>query len=529
MNSIPQPLSAMRAISLLSVLLAGAWSGAAQTNVPDSDLTNYNIGTIEATMTVPATNAPGVRQITLQDCLQMALKNNLDLQINRYNPAIALYALNAAYAGYDPSLFLSGQHDHTETGTRYTPYGVVLGSKTDDNSYSGSLGGLLPFGTTYTLQGNAIGTTGSFGGTNGFNSGSAATSIQLDQPLLKNFWIDSTRLNIRVAKNRLKYTELGLKQQIMVTATAVEQAYDDLIYNRENVVVQQKAVELADRLVLENRKRLEVGTLAPLDLQSAESQAASSRAALIAAKSQLDTQERALKALITDQFSQWQATMLVPAGSLTAPKQALDVQDSWSKGLTMRPDYLQAKLDVERAGIQLKYDRNQLFPQLDAFGTYGLNGTGNNINSSLDSISERNQPFYTVGGKISIPLSNIAARNAYKSTKATLQQVVLTLKKLEQVIMVTIDNDIGTIQANYDQVQATRAAREYAEAALAAEQLKLENGKSTTYTVLQMQRDLTTARGNEIQALDVYNKSLTQLSLDEGSTLDRLGIDLEVK
>ena len=151
------------------------------------------------------------------------------------------------------------------------------------------------------------------------------------------------------------------------------------------------------------------------------------------------------------------------------------------------------------------------------------------MNDSISAVGDLNQPFYTAGAKITVPLSNVAARNAYKTGKAAMQQVILQLKKLEQAIMITIDNDIGTVQANYDQVQATRAAREYAEAALSAEQLKLENGKSTTYTVLQMQRDLTTARGNEIQALDVYNKSLSQLSLDEGSTLERLGINLETR
>jgi HAE1 family hydrophobic/amphiphilic exporter-1 len=95
--------------------------------------------------------------------------------------------------------------------------------------------------------------------------------------------------------------------------------------------------------------------------------------------------------------------------------------------------------------------------------------------------------------------------------------------------MTTIDNDIQQAQSSYQQVAATRAAREYAAAALDAEQKKLESGKSTTYTVLQMQRDLTTARGNEIQALDNYNKALSQLSLDEGSTLQRLSINIEVK
>ena len=530
MNLIQQPACTMRVLSVLSILAATVLAAVAQTNTTEYPAPGAGLESAAMAPTAPTNGAAKVREVSLQDCLQLALQHNLDLQIDRYNPQIAMLALNAAYGGYDPTLFLSGEHDHSETGTRYTSSGgLVAGSKTDANNFSGNLGGMLPWGTTYTLQGNAIDTYGSFttGPANSFNNSSASAGIQLAQPLLKNFWIDSTRLNIKVAKNRLKYSELGLQFQIMQIATTVEQAYYDLIYSRENVLVQQKAVELAERLVMENRKRLEVGTLAPLE--SAEAQAASSKASLIAARNQLGTQERALKLLITDQFRMWQPISLVPSGTLNAPRQVFDLQESWTKGLTQRPDLLQAKLDVEQAGIQLKYDRNQLFPQLDAFGSYGYNGTGLEFSDSLYDVQQRNQPFYTYGGRLTFPLSNTSARNAYKSSKATAQQVVLSLKRLEQNIMVTIDNDIQTIQANYDQVEATRAARQYAEAALSAEQLKLENGKSTTYTVLQMQRDLTSARGNEIQALDVYNKSLSQLSLDEGSTLQRLDINLETK
>ena len=106
---------------------------------------------------------------------------------------------------------------------------------------------------------------------------------------------------------------------------------------------------------------------------------------------------------------------------------------------------------------------------------------------------------------------------------------MLNLKKIEQSIMIAIDNDITQAKSSYQQVAATRAAREYAAEALDAEQKRLQNGKSTTYTVLQMQRDLTTTRGNEIQALANYNKILAQLSLDEGTTLQRLGINVELK
>ncbi len=362
-----------------------------------------------------------------------------------------------------------------------------------------------------------------------FENSVGSVGINVTQPLLKNFWIDSTRLNIRVAKNRLKYSEQNLRLQIMTTVTTLEKAYYDLIYNQENVGVQQKALEAAQRLVVENRKKVEVGSLAPLDLESAEAQAASSEAALIAAKSNLDVQQNTIKQLITGQYSQWADTTVASSATLSAPRQFFSRQDSWSKGLSQRPELVQAKLDVEKAGIQLKYDKNQLLPELDVFGTYGYNGSGTEFSGALNDIARTDRPFYTYGAKLSVPLARTAARNGYRADKAVMEQTVLKLKKMERDIMFNIDNDLRQAQSSYEQVAALRKAREFAESDLAAEQKKLESGKSTTYTVLLKQRDLTTARGNEIQALATYNKNLSQLSLDEASTFDRLNINLQVK
>jgi outer membrane protein TolC len=540
MNPIHQPSCTMRLKSIFLAFLAMATSGLAQTTNTSNDVgMDYAAVDTNAAAAVPRT----VRELSLQDCIELALRENLDLQIERTKPQVQLYSLRSYYGGYDPTITLSGQHDHSETAAT----GTSGASTYDDNQVSGGINGLLPWGTAYGV-GSSPGAFGGFGpltdatgrssafGTNVFQTNSAPTGgasgsvgVSASQSLLKNFWIDNTRLNIRVAKNRLKYSELGLKWQIIQTATTLEQAYYDLIYDREYVVVQQKAVELAERLVSENKKKLEVGALAPLDLESAEAQAAQNRADLIKARSQLATQERKLKQLLTDKFPTWADIDLVPSGKLTDAHHVFDRQESWKKGLTERPDLLQSRLDVEKQGITLKYDKNQLFPELDVFGSYGYYGDGREYSDVLYQIQQRTQPYYTFGGKLSIPLANTSARNTYKSDKVTLQQLLLTLKKAEQSIMVNIDNDIGSSQSDYEQVLATRAARQYAESALNAEQTKLQNGKSTVYTVLQMQRDLTTARGNEIQALDTYNQSLSTLSQDEGSTLERLGIDVQAK
>ena len=519
-------------MKLLGILLVAAGAVTATFAQPNSpaDSAATNAATQTYAPAAEQTNAPtSVRQLSLQDCIRLTLQNNLDLQIDRYQAIIPLYALRGAYGAYDPSLFISGQHNHSESaGSTQIIGGTFVqgsGSIYDENSFSSSLAGVLPWGTTYSLNGSATDTYG-----NNFpETSSGAASFALDQPLLKNFWVDSSRLNIRVAKNRLKYSEQTLRLQIMQTVTRAEQAYYDLIFDRENVLVQEKAVELAMRLVMENKKKVEVGAMAPLDEQQAESQAATSQAALIAARSTLAVQEATLKQLLTSQYSQWSDVSLVPTEALDAPRQFFSLQDSWSKGLTTRPEIVQAKLDLEKAGIQLKFDYNQLFPQLDVFGGLGYNGSSREFSDALYDVQQTKLPFYNYGGKITIPLANVTARNAYRSDKVLRDAVILSVKKMERDIMYAIDTDISQARSSYEQVGATRAAREYAAAALDAEQKKLDSGKSTTYTVLQMQRDLTTARGSEIQALDTYKKSLSQLSVDEGTTLERLHLNVEVK
>jgi outer membrane protein TolC len=349
------------------------------------------------------------------------------------------------------------------------------------------------------------------------------------QPLLKNFWIDGTRHNIAVSKNRLQYSELGLKARIIDTVTRVELAYYDLCFAHESVKVQKKALELAQQLLAENRKRVEVGALAPLDEKQSEAAVAARQADVMSAERNLDFLENSLKQLLSDDFAAWSGQRLEPQYGLTAERQFFNLQDSWTRGLTQRPEYLQAQLDVEQSGLQLKYDRNQLYPQLDAFGTFGYNGSGDVFDDAFQEVSDRDRPFWAFGGRMVIPLGNGQARNRYKSTQAGQEQTLLGMKLLEQDIMIQIDNAIKLAQANYERIGATREAREYAEAALAAEQKKLENGKSTSFIVLQLQRDLTAAQSDEISALVQYKRSLASLAQAEGSTLERQNIELNVK
>jgi outer membrane protein TolC len=256
---------------------------------------------------------------------------------------------------------------------------------------------------------------------------------------------------------------------------------------------------------------------------------AQNQANLIAAQSTLDTDQNALKNLLTDDYSKWYDVDIQPTATMGALQQQIDLQDSWSKGLAERPDLLQAKLNVEQQGIQLKYYRNQLFPELDLTGSYGFNGAGTEYRGTFNQFNQGNSPFYTYGAALTVPLSNVGPRNQYKSTKATLQQILLQLKQLEQNIMVDIDNAVKQVESDYQSVQATRQARIYAEAALDAEQKTYGVGKATTFEVLTYQNNLTTARSAEIRALANYNEALATLAQQEGTILEQYNINLEAK
>ncbi len=186
-------------------------------------------------------------------------------------------------------------------------------------------------------------------------------------------------------------------------------------------------------------------------------------------------------------------------------------------------------MSLEKQAYTVRFARNQLFSQLDVIGSVGYGASSSSLNGYLGQLRARDNPFYSIGGQMTIPLENTGARNSLRAAKATREQIELQLKQVQQNVLITIENDIATANTRFQQVDATREARIYAEAALSAEQKKLESGKSTSFVVLQLTKDLTAARSAEISALANYNDALAQLSLDEGSTLERRRITLEMK
>jgi len=461
----------------------------------------------------------------------MALEHNFDVQISRKNPEIDVYGLNSSYGAYDPAFRMTQSEGfNSRPGAFSASTGLTApSSQVTSDVYSPAIVGGIPTGATYSIgsvnspllvrnSGNLIA---------GYQYATSA-GISVTQPLLKNMWTDLTRETIELNKRTLVIDELGFTFQLITSVSAVETAYYELIFSLENVKVQQRALEVAEQLLAENKKRVEVGALAPLDEKQAESQVAASRASLLDAVRGVASAQNALKTLITDDYSTLHETSIVPTETLVAVPESLNLQDCWRTAFTARPDLQQQRQKVEKQNVVLRFTHNQLFPQLDLNATYGQNGLGTSLDSGFSGLQSGKNQFYSYQLTLTIPFSNLAARNTHKQNVALKEQLVLQLKQYEQFVLVDVDNAVETVRSTFQKVEATRDARVYAEDALAAERKKLENGKSTSFVVLQLLSNLTTARSNEIRALADYNEALTTLSQKEGTTLERHKLTVQV-
>jgi outer membrane protein TolC len=208
---------------------------------------------------------------------------------------------------------------------------------------------------------------------------------------------------------------------------------------------------------------------------------------------------------------------------------AADVDESTRTALEMRADYLSLKHALEKQNITVQFNRNQLWPEIDLQGSYGLNGGGRTFNRYGDSLTSGDNPVWSIGVALTVPLGNRAARANYHIARLDADQALLSLKSLEQDIIVQVDNAVGHVETNLKSVEAARAATRLAQESLDAEKKKLLAGTSTTFLVLQAQSQLAAARSAEIRAEADYSESIVALDLAEGTILDKNSIVLDEK
>ena len=362
---------------------------------------------------------------------------------------------------------------------------------------------------------------------NPFDTSTGSASVTLTQPLLKGFKTDSVRYQVAVARKQSAEAAAQLEARIQDVLAQVETAWYGLIEARESIRVQEDAVQLATQLYEDNRRKVQIGALSRLDEKQAESQAAAARAALSSAKRAYAEAQNQLKTLLFADHRSVRDVELAPIGELAAEPVATDAAASGERALEQRPDLRQARLALDRQGLAADYQKNQTLPALDLVGSYGVAASDESSTGDVyDRLEAADEPFWSAGVTLTFPLGNRAAQARYAQSRANEEKQKLELRRLEETALVEVADAAAAVRTGYEKVQATREARDYAREALEAEQRKLESGKSTSFVVLQLQRDLTSARNDAVQALMDYNRQLAALALAEGAMLERHGVAL---
>jgi len=465
-------------------------------------------------------------RLSASDCISRALSLNLDIQIERLNPVLNQLSLDAAFQPYEPAFQTQYLRASSESPGQVDPVSnlVYPGNETIRDIYSEGLTGRLPFGMSYDLSVDFSRTTGSRFLLPQYDS---TAKLDLRQPLLENLLIDATRRNIQLSRISLRMSEEALRQRVMDIVTQVLTSYFDLIHAYQNIEVQQQGVDLAQRLLNDNQRRVESGVMAPLDIKQAESDLASRKTDLLTARQSLIRQQNLLKRLISDDYESFYQQRIEPSEQLLFLKDTRELKESWKRALDERPDLIQLRQELEKRDIEVRYNKNQVLPSLDLIASFGLNGLDSQLDRSFDDITRRENPNYTTGFVLTIPLRNKAAKSNLQASREQKKQALLNLKNLEQAILAEIDNAWHETNTQYQRVSSAREARRYAEAVLEAEEKKLSSGATTSYMVLQLQRDLTNARLIELRAIADYNKAQAEYSRSEASTLERHQILIE--
>jgi len=505
------------------------------------------------------TNSPRVDQLihdgklelTLQDAVELALENSMDIAVSRYNPWFADTDILQTQAGgqpfgitgaeirqsfasvpflnYDPTFTTQISYDDRITpvnnpfisGTGTTATAASLASHTA--TYNNNVTEGFSTGTTATLAWNNM--RSSSGSTfNFFNPDvTSALVVTLQQQLLNGFGRFINRRNIMIAKNNRKLADYVFEAQAITTVTSTITAYWELVFARANVEVQQQAVATSQRLYGDNKKQLEIGTMAPLDVTRAEAQLATDQQNLIIAQTAKMQDEQILKNAISKDplAANFINVELVPTDKATPPEatEAPSFEESIKEAFQKRPELLEQQINITNAGIDARATGIALRPTATLFAQYtsqGLAGvssipsttpggpptiTQQGFTTAQSQVFQNKFPDYLVGVNVQIPLRNRSAQATNQRTILQLRQIEAQMQQLKNLAVVDVRNTYIALQQGRVQVATASEERKLQQQTFDAEQKKYQLGASTVYQVILTQRDLVSAQGAELRAL----------------------------
>ncbi len=487
-----------------------------------------------------------VLSFSLEDCIVKALKDNLNVAVEVYNPDLADASLTKAKEFFLPRLDLGFGNERTENPSYWwLEQADVVVRKYND--YSVSLVQQIPTGGNFTLglTGYKSDTTAGFqimnptyGNTLRFN---------FTQPLLKGFGFNVSRREIIVARNNLDISVNQFQSVLMDTIYKVQEAYWNLVYSIEDHKVKQQSLQLARDLLAKNKKEVEVGKIAPIEILNAEAVVASREADILQAEALTRRNEDVLRDLLyLTEEGEMSTKRIVPSDIPSFIRKDISLDEALKEALERRPELRMKKINIETNKLNMGVAKNQMLPGLDfqlSYWSPGLAGDrliypdgdpfqapiGKEEGSATDSIRDAFKLLYdnwTIGLTLSIPLSSFTSRADYVRAKMEFEKSQLELENIEKQVFLDVKNAVRDIETNAKRVQAYRLARELAEERLEAEVKKLNVGLTTNYFVLQFQEGLERERSLELKSLIDYNLAWARLEKAVGSSLEKRNIKI---
>ena len=533
---------------------------------------------------LPELNRVGVdlnhqRPLSLRDALAMALENNKDIEVARQNVRIAEFDLHGARGAYDPRFTTQAFYERIESPISSFLAGGQNGS-TIQSDYTGTarLEGQTPnLGGNYRLDFSSVklNTNNQFVALN--PQYPTSLTFSYTQPLWRGLKIDQTRRQIQIARKNLSLTDAQFRQRAIDTITNVQRAYWDLVFALRSLQVQRDAVSVA-RTQLEHNKRLvNEGQLAPIDVVAAEAQISTYEQRVFGALEEVSRAENNLKNMIArNQKAELWTESIVPTDPVDLAVPEVSLPDALKTAMENRPELQQSNVLKEINQIDQKFFKDQTKPAIDLIGTYGVTGLAGSVSSnivnpltqssllqrqridelsvlagldplpvippqqfsqdllggygqSLQNLLANRYGTARIGVQISLPLRNRTAEANLGRALVEGERIGTQREQLEQTIQVDVRNALQAVRSSEARLRAAVATREANEQQFSSEQRKLDAGQSTVFLVLERQTALTESRGLELKAQTDLNKAIADLQRATGNALSVNSIVVRVR
>ncbi|MBN1293282.1 MAG: TolC family protein [Candidatus Latescibacteria bacterium] len=461
-------------------------------------------------------------ELSLEDCIHKALVENLNFKSSTLGLKLDNLTVKQEQSVFSPIFSMQVTRGKSEQ-PNYTSYIPVSSIESDNTNLTTQFGQRIWTGASWgvgyytTLSESNIETEKNYSSNLGLN---------FTQPLLKGFGKQVNKSGIHLARLTEKTTGLDIEDQATSLVYNVQSVYWNLVYAREILSVLQLTVDQADSLLAYNRTAYDLGIKTESDMLEAQS-------ALINRKQEVIDQEKNIRDLedelslllnLTDNYSR--VVRIIPTDVPDIENIKPDTYKLLTDALTYRPDYLAARYAVDKNELQASVAKNSLLPSLDLSTSYRFNGSGSTVSDNFSEMKSGNAYGWEVGLKLSYPIGNSNAEAAYEKSKINMKRAQLSLEDITQQIMAEIGEAARNLEVNRKKIESMSLSVDINERKLDQETERYRNNMSTSYMVLEYQKDLANARTQYQKSLMDYNLALAKLKQTAGILLRDMNITI---